>query len=361
MIPTVPIHGDRESIDKYVGALGEIAVDDSNQEIRVFNGADAGGKRVPNKDTNDARYQKRSEELDGFNFKAGLRGFVTRTAPGIYTIRSLKMGDGIELVDGDGFGGDPTIRLDDIIPGDRQFTGSVQVLGVFQAEGGINADIEGTHYGESKGTHTGPQVGSVDVRGKSLQLDDGQIPAAKIGGLAAAPAPIPIGGIIMWVDDEIPAGWALCDGNNGTPNLVNRFVRGGTLAQVGTIDGAVSHTHVSTIADSGSHTHTGTVAGTALTTAHLPSHQHGAGVTDEASANQFNHGTKAANPPTTGSVDTGSSAGTREALTDFVGGDQPHAHGLTINAAGVHTHSTTVEPALNIPPYFAVAFIMRIA
>ena len=43
---------------------------------------------------------------------------------------------------------------------------------------------------------------------------------------------IPSGGIIMWAGRtlQIPSGWYLCDGNNGTPNLVNRFVvcAGGT-------------------------------------------------------------------------------------------------------------------------------------
>lgn len=45
--------------------------------------------------------------------------------------------------------------------------------------------------------------------------------------LAAAGA-IPTGGIIMWsgVLADIPNGWALCDGTNGTPNLIDKFVQG---------------------------------------------------------------------------------------------------------------------------------------
>ncbi len=37
---------------------------------------------------------------------------------------------------------------------------------------------------------------------------------------------VPSGGIIMWAGTEaqIPSGWYLCNGNNGTPNLVNRFI-----------------------------------------------------------------------------------------------------------------------------------------
>jgi hypothetical protein len=39
----------------------------------------------------------------------------------------------------------------------------------------------------------------------------------------------PVGTIIMYNgQSEIPPGWKICDGSNGTPNLVDRFVKGGT-------------------------------------------------------------------------------------------------------------------------------------
>lgn len=36
---------------------------------------------------------------------------------------------------------------------------------------------------------------------------------------------IPKGSIIMWTGETAPDGWALCDGQNGTPDLRGRFVR----------------------------------------------------------------------------------------------------------------------------------------
>ena len=49
---------------------------------------------------------------------------------------------------------------------------------------------------------------------------------------------LPVGSIIAWTGSELPSGdqwkgvWALCDGNNGTPDLVNRFIIGtGTYQQ----------------------------------------------------------------------------------------------------------------------------------
>ena len=39
---------------------------------------------------------------------------------------------------------------------------------------------------------------------------------------------VPVGGIIMWsgATNAIPSGWALCDGQNGTPNLQDKFIVG---------------------------------------------------------------------------------------------------------------------------------------
>jgi len=65
------------------------------------------------------------------------------------------------------------------------------------------------------------------------------------GILGSAPSvnPIPSGGIIMWSGSigSIPAGYYLCDGNNGTPDLRDRFVVGsGTSYAVGNTGGFTS-------------------------------------------------------------------------------------------------------------------------
>ena len=64
---------------------------------------------------------------------------------------------------------------------------------------------------------------------------------------------MPIGTIIMFngTASNIPAGWAICDGNNGTPNLTDRFIKAGNIA--GTTGGADSFT---------------------LTVSNLPAHSH---------------------------------------------------------------------------------------
>ena len=52
---------------------------------------------------------------------------------------------------------------------------------------------------------------------------------------------VPIGGIIMWRGTTPPSGWQLCDGSNGTPDLRGRFVvciGGGNNYAVGDTGGA---------------------------------------------------------------------------------------------------------------------------
>jgi hypothetical protein len=89
---------------------------------------------------------------------------------------------------------------------------------------------------------------------------------------------IPSGAILLWSGSiaSIPSGWFLCDGNNSTPDLRSRFLvgAGSTYAVAATGGSAnatlVSHTHTASVIDSG-HTHTTTpvspIVGTAIQSA----------------------------------------------------------------------------------------------
>lgn len=53
-----------------------------------------------------------------------------------------------------------------------------------------------------------------------------------------------IGQIIAWRLAQIPEGWRICDGTNGTPNLIGRFIRGASAdGQLGMVSGADTHTN----------------------------------------------------------------------------------------------------------------------
>ena len=66
---------------------------------------------------------------------------------------------------------------------------------------------------------------------------------------------LPLGIIGLWLGslDTIPDGWQLCDGTNGTPNMLGLYPRGDTSNIGGTGGGIVGHTHTG-----GTHTHSTT-------------------------------------------------------------------------------------------------------
>lgn len=157
---------------------------------------------------------------------------------------------------------------------------------------------------------------------------------------------MPTGGIIEWSGavGDIPAGWVLCDGTNGTPDLRNRFIigagtgAGGTLA-VGATGGANTATSTSTSPGTGQ-----TTDAHVLTQAELPNFDmpipSGARFVDTAG--------------TSDGITGGTQAGHRNdsALTiNFPGGGGEHTHPLP---ALPHTHDVTVTP-----PYYALAYIKK--
>jgi len=66
----------------------------------------------------------------------------------------------------------------------------------------------------------------------------------------------PLDTIQMWSGAlaDIPQGWFLCDGANGTPNLIDKFLLGSSVGvEPGTLGGEKNHTL--TIAETPAHTH----------------------------------------------------------------------------------------------------------
>lgn len=102
----------------------------------------------------------------------------------------------------------------------------------------------------------------------------------------------PIGTIIAWENLAIPSGWVICDGNNGTPNLISQFILGAAAdGEVRATGGASTHTHTNPNTGSvAAHDHGGSKAatvgggdnadatvGSGLTVA-SPTHTHGASI-----------------------------------------------------------------------------------
>lgn len=167
---------------------------------------------------------------------------------------------------------------------------------------------------------------------------------------------ISTGMILIWSGSlgAIPSGWALCDGTNGTPDLRDRFVVGaGNLyarnAVGGSKDAIVpAHTHTATSTFVGSpmanHSHTITD----------PGHTH--------SLTSYNSGGVTGASTYTASGVTGAPSYTTSSLSATTG--------ISVNAgsAGTPTGAVTTVVAssgtsvtdANLPPYYALAYIMKL-
>ncbi len=145
---------------------------------------------------------------------------------------------------------------------------------------------------------------------------------------------LPQGLISMWSGEEIPTGWALCDGTNGTPDLRGRFVVGlnnnnndyKPIGKKGGLDKVKL-----TVGEMPSHHHTGT-------TNNAGNHRH-----------RFTGAAKRGDGSGTGSSNDYYRAFNRD--TEFPGN---HTHSFTTNASGSN------QPHENRPPYFVLAYIMKL-
>lgn len=141
---------------------------------------------------------------------------------------------------------------------------------------------------------------------------------------------IPSGVIVMWSGSiaTIPSGWYLCDGNNSTPDLRNKFIIAANADDSGVaktaVTGSVTQTGGSKDAIVVSHTHT---------------------ITDPGHAHSYNRDSLDLldGGPFTRRSGTGADANTTSTATT----------GITVNSSG--SSGTNA----NLPPYYALAYIMK--
>ena len=144
----------------------------------------------------------------------------------------------------------------------------------------------------------------------------------------------------MWSGSvaSIPSGWYLCDGNNGTPDLRNRFIVG---AQED--DSGVAKTNVT-----GSLTQSGNGS--------IPQHSHGITGLSTSSEGAHSHTIR-----TTTQADAGSTS----AIVASIVNRDTDVKNYTTTGGSAHSHtlSGTIDNygtgSTNIAVYYALAFIMK--
>lgn len=199
-----------------------------------------------------------------------------------------------------------------------------------------------------------------------------RLTAGSIGEIASqliAATQLPRGIITMWsgATNAVPSGWALCDGNNGTPNLKDRFIVGaGQSYGVGNTGGNWTQTPLVWTNAAG----TGVkVAGTAINESQMPWHTHSGSVGSDASVTTQRGAQTMYDGEWLSSghffAPNESPSTVRKPLKEFsaslsikgTGGNQPHYHSVTDNG---HAH-TAGAGAIDVrPPYYALAFIMKL-
>ena len=342
----------RTIADTYIGLARELTVDTSNWNLRLHDGATEGGHTFLNLTNADARYQAKSPELSGFiELEPQERGVLVRVGPAEYRLRQIDVVTaGLTITYADGFANNPLIGLAPTITSDHAWTGAHSFAQAIQANligdvlgnltGDVLGDVTGNLTGNAAGNHTGTFTGSVNVSAGTITFADDQIPLSAVNGAAEAISAVefPAGGIIMWSGsvESIPTGWRLCDGTNGTPNLQDKFIVGAGLTHaVAAIGGALTHTHGVTVDSDGAHFHQITGAATAASVTGVAANVATAQVENEQS---------------------------QETVVSTVGITDPgHLHTLSGNtdSNGTHSHTAATGATNHLPPYYALAFIMK--
>ena len=226
----------------------------------------------------------------------------------------------------------------------------------------------------------------------------------------------PRGVVKMWYGEAaaIPVGWALCDGTNGTPNLLDRVpIAAGKAYASGAVGGAASATpEVSTgtaktgislanAAPGGTAGSSGTgigiqnaalsiwtgaagtgigIQGATLDGNTLPNHVHpvvwrinrfsggsyGGASTDSPDARVHTDGTGNSWAHAHGVADPGHAHAVGSNVHAHGVSDSGHAHAVTTEAHnhaltdGGHAHTVTAKAISTLPPYCALYFIMKL-
>lgn len=199
--------------------------------------------------------------------------------------------------------------------------------------GGLNLDENGLSVDAGNGIQ-------IDTQGVSVKLAaNSGLSADETDGLKITPEQMFQKGMVMMfagTEAEMPKGWALCNGENGTPDLRDRFIVGKGSKFTGQGEGTKS-------TDEATVTGSVIVNNTTLTLDQIPSHSHQYNKIEYRNFGYYYGDSRQ------GMIDTNSSVSTTSS-----GGGKGHKHDATLTT---NSHKHSIDP---IPPHYALAFIMKL-
>jgi hypothetical protein len=229
------------------------------------------------------------------------------------------------------------------------------------ANKGIKVDVSGVgvvvdSYKGIKVDESG--VGVVVESNKGIKVDT--------FGIGLIPEQLFVSGMIMMFSGSTaPAGWAFCDGNNGRPNLINKFIMGGAVSDANQYGGATisgsgkSKTYTVTTSLTGVGDIDVTIGNTELGIAQIPAHQHISGVAYRSYQDDGNWAPYGAGalPWNNYSHDVNGGGGDDHAspYTNMVGNGEGHNHAATASSDSTHSHDI-----VDLPAYYILAFIIKL-
>ena len=220
--------------------------------------------------------------------------------------------------------GNPTYFNNDVT-----FYKDVTIGGEFKYD---NLSVKTLSVGDDVKVSSGIVTATTFYGDAGNMLVDGSSLSTAITGIGAI---VPSGVIVMWSGTTIPSGWALCDGTNSTPDLRNRFIVGANdVSQAATTTQAGPGFNATTGAINDTYTpgDTGGKVAHKLTVAEMPSHNH-----PLSGGDYYWRGDESAS-------DDFSFSGSSYELT---------TSSSVASQGGSKYHE-------NRPPYYALAFIMKI-
>ena len=161
----------------------------------------------------------------------------------------------------------------------------------------------------------------------------------------------------MWSGtiSNIPSGWSLCNGSNGTPDLRNKFVVGAHSDLSGEAKTNIQGGQYTKTGGDISHNHGGDTDDHTLTTSQIPSHTHTYKDSYYIEINDPGVGQNGA----VGGVDyVGPTKYKGSGDSDTDNKYIYYRNGTTNTTGNGASHNHDITSDLHIPPYYALAFIM---